>query len=340
MGDISRSARGGMQIEKLFGRQRIALDLAATDVKFDRFSELDYQGRNLDGSWMWSVGNRLAGKANVNYLRTLASFDTFHSLVRRIRTDRHGDFDIRWQLHPRWQIRGAIGHDDSVYSDAVQESGNRRENSGEAGFDYATPGGTTVGIFARRVEGIYPIPVDPAVVSTSNKFYQNELRGRFLWNVSGKTTVQFSGGRVARNHAAPFAKDFRGGNARATADWAVTRNTVVTAVFWRELGIVDDSFAAYSINVGASMGARWAMSEKLQADLHFRAESRDFRSSQLGVQSIQYGDLTRSVQSSLSYSPGRHWLIQPSIFHTAREGRGVLTSFNRNGVSITAQYKF
>jgi hypothetical protein len=248
--------------------------------------------------------------------------------------------DFRWQTHPRWQVRGAIGRYDLSYNNEAQRSAAREEKTGEAGLDYVTPTGTSIGVVARRLNGTYPFPFLIGSSVFLSEYEQDELRAKFDWSVAGKTRVQFSGGVVSRKHAQFAEKNFRGGNARTSVDWTISRKTLLSASAWRQLGISDDPFTAYSVNRGASLGPRWMLTQTLQTDFMFRYESRDFRSLQALVKNDEYGDVFHTIQWSTTYAPSEHWMVQSSVFRMKKEGTGRLTSFHRNGATMTLQYVF
>jgi exopolysaccharide biosynthesis operon protein EpsL len=334
--DLYRSAQAGLQLDKYVGRQQFVVNLGVSHVNYDRYTLFDYQGRNLHASWNWHLGNHLDGVASTSYVRTLSSFNDYHALDQRLQTERQNDLEVRWRLHPRWRLRGAARNNELSY-DSESQTQTRNEKSVEAGLDYVTPDNTTVGVVARRLHGDYPLYLN-AVTSLLNEYDQDEIRGRFDWRVTSKTRVQFDGGLVSRKHKRNAVQDFRGGNAKATVDWEMTGQTFLTATAWRQLGIVDDLFTAYTVNKGMGLGPRWVVSQKLQTDVQFRYESRDFRQSEAGPQAAAFGDVMHTLQWSANYTPSEHWSLQSTLFGMKKDGSGRLASFRRKGATVTLQY--
>ena len=77
--DWYRTLDAGVVVNKTIGRQRLAATAKVSKVKFDHFNQLDYDGRDLQASWLWEVGNRFEGRAEALYVKTLAPYTDFDS---------------------------------------------------------------------------------------------------------------------------------------------------------------------------------------------------------------------------------------------------------------------
>jgi exopolysaccharide biosynthesis operon protein EpsL len=340
MADLSRSIQGGLKLQKALGRQLVSAELGVSDVSYDRYSQLNYLGRNLAAEWRWVLGNQLEGKLATSYVRSLTPFDDYYSVERRLRTERRWDADFRYRFHPRWRVRGAVGSHDTAYEAAAFRLGGRGQVSREAGFDYVTPEGNSIGVSARRLSGTYPLLSTGAGSLSRNDFEQEDIRAQLNWRVAGKTRVTFAGGPLSRRHPILGAKDFDGVNARLNLDWQVTGKSSVSASVWREISNVDDLSVNYALSKGVSLGPRWTISSKLETDLQLRHESRDFRPSQTAIQALTYGDELRSALWSVSYSHDVHWFLRMSAFRTLKDGRGRLSDFSRSGATVALQHQF
>lgn len=340
MADVSRSKQGGLKLQKTLGRQFVTADLGVSDVSYDRYTQLNYQGRNLAAEWRWVLGNQLEGKLAASYVRSLTPFDDYLSVERRLRTERRQDAEFRYRFHPRWRVRGAVGNYDTDYDVRGFASGRRDQLTREAGLDYVTPEGNSVGLSARRLSGAYPVPLTAGAATFRNDFDQEDIRARVDWRVGGKTRVTFAGGPLSRRHPSFGAKDFHGVNARLNLDWLVTGKSSISASVWREISNVDDLSVDYALSKGVSLGPRWTVTSKLETDVQLRHESRDFRPSQAVTQVAPYGDKLRSALWSVSYAYDQHWYVRTSVFRTLKDGRGRLSDFSRNGATVALQYQF
>ena len=337
--DRVRTLQAGVQLQKTIGRQLLSADLRASEVKYDRFALLDYQGRDAKAEWKWQAGNRLHGTASVKYQRSLMSFDDYHILERRLQSERAKHVEARWQLHPRWELVAA-GTDGKIsYDTDLLRARSRRERFVDAGLDYVTPVGNTAGVLVRRTVGTYPRSPELAVFPFDEDFEQGDVRFHANWQVAGKLHVHTDGGYVSRRHKTAGTRDFYGASARLDAGWAVTGKSVLNASLWRELGLVDD-LVAYSVNKGASLRYGWSMTSKLQSHVDVSYETRDFPRTRVSAPGSTEGDMLRKATWSTEYNYAEQWQLRASLFRTLKNGRGAVTSFSRNGGAITLQYQF
>ena len=52
----------GAVYDKSIARQRLLAVARLSKVKYDHFSQLDYDGRDLQATWYWQLGNRFSGQ--------------------------------------------------------------------------------------------------------------------------------------------------------------------------------------------------------------------------------------------------------------------------------------
>lgn len=337
--DITRTLQVGLQIQKTIGRQYLSADLRGSDVKYDRLTRLDYQGRDLKAEWVWQAGQHLRGAASAKYMRSLMSFDDYHILERRIQSVRAEHVDVRWQLHPRWELVAAGTGEKISYDTDLLRDRSRSERFGDLGLDYVTPAGNTAGLVARRTVGTYPSSPNLTVFPFADDFEQSDVRLRVDWNATGKVKLRMDGGFVSRQHKTLNAMDFRGTNARLDLDWDATVKSALYASLWRELGVIDD-LVAYSINKGASVRYSWSITTKVRSEMGLLYESRDLPRSPASAPASTDGGTMRRATWSTEYALGDRWLLRASVFRTLKDGSGATTSFSRNGATVTLQYQF
>jgi hypothetical protein len=329
----------GVQLQKSIGRQLLSADLRASEVKYDRFALLDYQGHDAKAEWKWQAGNRLRGTASVKYQRTLMSFDDYHILERRLQSERAKHIEARWQAHSRWELVAAGAEGEISYDTELLRGRSRRERFVNVGVDYVTPLVDTAGVLVRRTVGTYPLSPELAVFPLADEFEQGEVRFHADWQAAGKLHFHTDGGYVSRRHKTADVRNFHGANARLDARWALTGKSVLNASLWRELGVVDD-VVAYSVNRGASLRYSLSISSKLRSDLDMSYENRNFPRTPASALGNSEGDTLRKATWATEYEYAKYWQLRASVFRMLKNGHGSVTSFSRNGGAITLQYQF
>ena len=67
---------GGLIFDKTYSRQRISIVAKLSKYDFDHFKQLNYDGKDLQATWFWQLGNHLEGKVGTTYQQVLAPYTT------------------------------------------------------------------------------------------------------------------------------------------------------------------------------------------------------------------------------------------------------------------------
>src|ERR1019366_8273239 len=84
--DFLRQMGIGMNVDWKVSRQQILLTAAINDTRFDRYSMLNYRGRDLQGRWNWQLDNHISGDLGCTDNLTIGSFENQQVLVSNQRT--------------------------------------------------------------------------------------------------------------------------------------------------------------------------------------------------------------------------------------------------------------
>ncbi|SEN48469.1 exopolysaccharide biosynthesis operon protein EpsL [Duganella sp. CF517] len=334
----------GVALERPIGRQRVTASARASKVAFNRFTELDYTGKDAAAEWKWQVGNQLSGHLGASYSESLASFADFQSTARNIRTDNKRYVDANYLLHPSWQVHAGYTNERFGFDLPSQSYNNRTEKTVETGFDYIASSGSTFGLVFRQLEGVYPtqglnqvtgLPVD-------NGYKQDEVKFNVNWIASGVTQVTFLGGWVNRRHNTEKLRDDSGANGRLIVNWSPLGHTQFNGMIWREFGAAEGTLVNSALSTGASAGASWSPTAKLSYNANVKYEKRDFEPLS-GVSGL--GGLTdnsRTASVGVTYQAWRQVSLNLNGFTTRRDGSAAAatSSFRAKGVSFNATVKF
>jgi exopolysaccharide biosynthesis operon protein EpsL len=339
--DSWTQAEAGLLFDKMYSRQRIAATAKLSKVKFDHFKQLDYDGKDLQATWYWQLGNHLEGKLGTTYTQVLAPYTDFRSDQRNLRQQRRNFVDGGWRFHPSWRVRGGASSDKYTYDLPSQRFNNRTEDTTELEGDYLPKSGSTVGLVLRRIKGKYPFrrPVGEALLN--DDFTQDELKARVEWLASGSTTVRALAG-YARRDQPSFGGRTSGFNGRVDAIYTPVGKVSYNAALWRDFAPIESTIVSYTQNNGGSVGATWDATAKVKVDANAIYERRAYNPRATFVGS---GDLRDSIRSA---SVRAVWSVRPKLqlsagyVHQSRSGSLVLGtgSFSSNSVSFNASAQF
>ena len=80
--DTATQVNAGAHLNLPVSRQRYLANFDVTRTKYQRSSQLDYDGRDLGAAWQWQAGNDYSGDLGFNDSRTAAGFENFSGRVQ------------------------------------------------------------------------------------------------------------------------------------------------------------------------------------------------------------------------------------------------------------------
>lgn len=332
---------GGLLFDQTYSRQRISLVAKLSRYSFDRFRQLDYNGKDLQATWFWQLGNRLQGKAGMLNEQVLASYTDLQGDQRNLRYRRARFVDGAWRFHPSWQARVSLRRDTYDYELFAQRFNNRSEDTTSIELDYLPASGSTAGLVARRIEGRYPYPrgVNPGPVGDG--FTQDELGVRVLWLATGSTNVDALVGYTRRDQPA-YGSRTGSLTGRITASYQPRGKVTYSAAAWRDFAPLESTDVSYTLNDGASVGARWDATAKIRIDASAAYVRRNYviRTGSSGLEGSR--DAIRARSLSATWSPKPTVQVKVLFAHEARSGLAALRSaaIRSNSVTLSASAQF
>lgn len=340
--DNYRTAIAGIQFERPLGRQVFSGSVRASRVSFDKYSALDYNGKDGQANWQWQLGNHLSGSLGASYVQTLTPFTDFHSSEANVRVQRGAHFDGAWRMHPSWQLRTGFTRSRYEYDLSSQRFLDRTEENSELGIDYLLPTGSSIGLQGNHSRGDYPNPLHLGAQVLDQGYTQNEVKFKLFWRLSEQSQLQVLAGHARRDRKLAGGRDASGTNGRLNAIWSPRAVLRVTGSAWREFVPFEGSAASYALSKGASLAAQWTLSGKLRADASYKVVKRDFIG--FGSSSALAGDTqdsTRSTNLNLSYQLRNNVQLSSSLFQEKRSAAPRFTSgYRARGATLSANVQF
>ena len=343
-GDAWWTREAGLVFDKTYGRQHLSFVGKLSKTDFDHFSQLDYDGKDVQANWLWQLGNRLDGKIGATYQQVLAPYTDFASSERNLRTFRSRFAEANWRLHPSWRLRAGVQRDKYAYELVSQRYNDRTENTSEIELGYLARSDSTVGVVARRVKGRYPYPRPVGPFSVNDNFTQDELRLHVLWKASGATELDSLGGHTRREQPSFGAGTTSGLAGKIKASWQPRGKMTYSAAVWRDFAPLESTVVSYTLNKGASLGAQWDATARIRVNLDAVAERRNYNA-RTGIVVTGGDGLRDSIRTAslrATWSPRPTLQLAAGAAHQARSGSLTLGtgSFTSNSVTLSASAQF
>jgi exopolysaccharide biosynthesis operon protein EpsL len=333
---------GGLIFDKTYSRQRISAIAKLSKIDFAHFKQLNYDGKDLQATWFWRLGNHLEGKVGTSYQQVLAPYTDFYSNQRNLRRTRSKFVDGGWRFHPAWRVRGGFQRDTFAYELLSQRSNNRTEDASELELDYLARSGSTVGLVARRVKGAYPYSRPVGAALFNDDFTQDELKARVLWLASGSTTIDALVGRTQRSQPAYGAGKTRGVTGRVKATWQPQGKMTYNATLWRDFAPLESTVVSYTLNKGVSAGAQWDATAKIKVNADAVYERRNYNARRAFDGSGNLRDAVRTASLRATWAPRQTLQVAAGLTRQTRTGSPILGtgSFTSNSLTLSANAQF
>lgn len=343
--DTYRNVIGGLKFEWPVSRQVFSGTAYLTSQKYDRNSQLDYLGKDIDAQWHWFVAQHFEGHVGGTYSQALAPFSEFHSTERNLRVSKMQFVDGTWRFHPSWRWVNSYSKSEYDFDLISQRGNNRTEDVLTSGIDYLAHSGSSIGVQLRQLKGAYPYQQSISLGLSGNGYLQNEAKLNVVWLATGSTQVIFLGGYVRREENDVGGRGNDGTNARLIANWALTGKMKLSGQGWREFSAIDGALIDSALSSGASVLATWDVSGKVQATGTVKREERKFTpfsGASVVLPSSSYKDTTNTASVGLTYQPLRNLIVKLNAYREQRSGSlaaGTL-SYKANGASLSVTQQF
>ena len=202
--DTLRQFGAGMNVDWKVSRQQILLTAAVNENRFDRYSVLDYQGRDLRGSWNWQLDDHLSGDVGYANNVALGSFADQQTLVKNLRIQERSFFDGSWSFHPNWQIGLGLSKNKLRFPDSILNTLDRQDDVWETSLQSLHSAGNQLGIKLRETKGTFPNQPLDFINQVDTGYRQRELLATIDWNISGHSRFQGQAGTKQRHARSLF----------------------------------------------------------------------------------------------------------------------------------------
>jgi len=329
----------GVELKLKLNRQLATVRLDASRNEFERFTQLDYDGRDLLGRLDWLVGNRWHGDISYSNTRTLNKLTELQSPTRDLLTQQRGFANALYRLDPTWSISGGLEYFELEHSATGQEVFDRREDAINLNLHYLNAVKNKLALQIKAIDGQLPEREFQPGVVIDNDYRQFELGAIADWYLTGKTLLRGGIGYTQRNYREMADRDIDGVTGRLTLHWFATAKTEIAFTGLREISAVEDFTAAYALTSGVSVAPLWTPTEKIRVEGDFYYQERDFEG-EVASEDAQRRDEVHGANLSLSYTPREKIRLAVMAQTEKRDSNRESKDYRYNIVGVSVRIEF
>jgi len=338
--EVLKRLEAGIDIDLPVSRQHLLARANVSNTRFNRFSDLDYDGRDLLGQWKWQLGNLWSGDLGYSNAHTLASFADIQQRLQNVRTQERAFADAAYRLHPDWRVSAAASRFDLTNSAATQNYLDRTEDAAELGLQYISPTSSTVGLQLKRIDGNLPNRELISSILYDNSYRQTELNATANWAFSGNSRFTGRLGYARRKHEQVAERDFSGIAGRLGMSWLMAGKTTLDAAIWREIGAVEGGTSSYVLSSGASLAPSWAASSKLTVQGFIRYQKNDYQGDPRFINFQLRKDAVSTLAVGAFYAPWRSTQLGLNFQTDRRDSNVAQADYRANSVTASVRVEF
>jgi hypothetical protein len=319
--DTSLTTAVGVTADVPFGLQRIQASLAYDTVHYNRFRDLDYDGYDLHGTWLWRLGRSLSGEVGVT---DTYSLEPFADLLE-VRPDKlhlreefaHGS----WLITPDWKLY--LGADDLTQSnsDPLGQYNDVTVDSFEGSISRLGGAGDWIGLDGRFETGRFPVgePVFGSITVNNN---YNQYGGGLVvdWGEGTPSRVVARVDEIGRRYQELPQRDLNLTTARIEYTWTPSVKTLVSLIAERDISPYEYVRSSLVLVKGIILHPLWHATPKIDVSAELGAVSRSYLADPLITVGLEPArvDKFHVVEALLTYNPIEHLTLALSATHEQR----------------------
>jgi exopolysaccharide biosynthesis operon protein EpsL len=319
-GDSYNVISGGVSADVPVSLQRFDATVAFNSSHYDRFHELDFNGYDLRGSWLWAVGRNLSGEIGVTDTYSLASFAELLSVVPDRLKVREAFAKGSWLIGPEWKLYADADQLVQTNSDPAVQYNNVTVDSLETSLSHVIGTANWVGLDARYESGHFPNG-EPEGSALIDNGYDQWSGGLVIdWGADTPSHLVARADQVSRRYDELSQRDFDLTTAYIEYTWTPPGRVSLTAIAEREISPYEFVHSSIVLVKGIILRPILHLTPKIDLSADLEAVTRSYLSDPglvLGLE-IPRVDQVHTATALLTYRPIDKLLLQLSATHEER----------------------
>lgn len=298
--DVITVSTLGIKVDKTYSLQRFTLDASYANFKYNKTDFLDYDAKNYNAAWLWSLTPNLTGRLTSEQSQMLNDFRDFANPIQNIRTSKIQRFRAEYSPHQVWTVISGVTYTDVTNSQQFNAQANFNAFTFDYGAKYRFSSGSSLAFLGHKRRGEYQ---DRPVTATFDSGYdESEYEIDAVLKATGKSSLSAKLGYIQREYDNLTLRDYQSFIGYVNYDLYLTGKMLANFNLSRTVYPFEQSNSTYSSTDLLKSELIYNISDKVQATVNARISDRDFDGrGQFGT--IGRTDKEKGFGGSLRWSP-------------------------------------
>ena len=340
--NLIRSTYIGVGLNLPVSLQRFVVNARMNQTRFRDLGELDYNGRSLNASWLWQIGNDWSGRLGYSQSRTASDFSNFGGTTQNLRDQDRVFVDANVMLDPTHRLEMGFSQAKSENSAQANQRNDYTDNQLYFGIQYISQAGNSYGLRLAYDDLKLPNPARFGATSIDNSHQQAVLDFTYAWKFNGVSNIYGRFGFEEREYKEFSGRDYSGFAWSFSYDWTPNQKSAVLFNFRREIDGLNDFASNYALVHGFSIRPRWIVSSKVNVTWDFGYSRLEFRGDPgiLNVADQERKDKIKNYGMSVDYAPLPSASMSLSLRRDQRSSNISGIDFEATVVSGSVDFRF
>jgi len=340
--DTYTTTTAGLNLNLPVSLQRFQAGFSLSDVKYQHFGNLDNQGRDAYGTWLWQVGSQLKGHLGYRENKAQSSFSDIQGTSSNQRTTKRLSGNVVYAITPSWELQAGVAEQQRRNDSNLYQVNDLDTTESDASLTYVSRDDNRLGLAVRQEDGSFKNLQTVGGRQISNDYQQRSIGLVGDWKVSVKSRLRLRVDHVRRDYDQISGRDYSGTNFNTSYEWRPTAKLGLAASARREISSTEDTTTSFVLIKGVSLAPSLELSEKIRLSGLLDYSNRDYLgdSAQALGQTTSRTDHVRQFGLSLAWRPIRPLTVTLQGQYERRSSNVRLNDYTDTVYSLSARYAF
>ena len=331
-GDTYRAISAGLSADVPVSLQRFQATLTYNGYRYDRFHQLDYDGYDLRGTWLWQVASILSGQLGVTESYSLTPFEQTLGVQPNRLHLREEFAKGSWLVTPDWKLYAAADDLNQSNSDPLGQYNNVTVDSLEASLSRASGTGNWFGLDTRYESGHFPVAQVISATPVDNGYSQYGFGAVVDFGADTPSHVVARADQITRHYDQLTVRNFDRTTGRLEYTWTPDVKVSVSAIVERDISPYEYIHSGIVMVRGLTLRPIWHATDELDLSADLAWLRRAYLSDPAVVlgAALPRDDGVRAMSVLLAYHPVEWFTGQLSFLHEERSSNILFGGYAAN----------